>query len=80
VYPEAGTYAGAVTITGRRTTKARLSVPRDAAGKTVHVILAVRDQGTPPLARYRRVVVHCTAPTSAFNVKLRIRATLVDGK
>lgn len=62
VYPEAGTYSGAVTITGRRETKARLSVPRDAAGKTIHVILTVRDRGTPPLARYRRVVVHCTAP------------------
>ncbi len=62
VYAEAGTYAGAVTITDGGAAKASLTVPGDAAGKTFHVILAVRDQGTPPLARYRRVVVNCPAP------------------
>lgn len=79
VYPESGTYAGAVTITGRGAAKARLSVPRDAAGRTIHVILTVRDRGSPPLARYRRIVVHCTARSSAFHLKPRTRATIVAG-
>ena len=39
--------------------RARLWVPNDAAGKTIHVILAVRDRGTPPLVGYRRAVVTC---------------------
>ncbi|MGH8730450.1 MAG: MBL fold metallo-hydrolase, partial [Burkholderiales bacterium] len=65
IYPEAGTYPGALKITGGGAAKASLIVPGDAGGKTVHIILAVRDQGTPLLARYRRVVVNCTAPTQA---------------
>ena len=31
----------------------------DAANKTIHVILAVRDRGTPALASHRRAVVNC---------------------
>jgi hypothetical protein len=57
VYPEAGTYGGAVPIAGADTPQARLRIPADAVGKTVHVVLAVRDQGTPPLASYRRAVI-----------------------
>jgi len=33
----------------------------DAAGKTVHVVLTVRDNGTPPLAAYRRVIVKASS-------------------
>ncbi len=59
VYPEAGTYRGEVPITDPDSPEAHVQVPADAAGKTVHVVLAVRDQGVPPLARYRRVVIAC---------------------
>jgi hypothetical protein len=34
-----------------------LRLPADAAGKTIHVVLEVTDAGTPPLTRYRRLVV-----------------------
>ena len=56
VYAEAGTYRGeaALSAAGRR---AVLHVPRDAAGHSIHVVLALRDHGEPPLARYRRLVV-----------------------
>jgi hypothetical protein len=66
IYPEAGTYSGDVKIRGAGTVKASLSVPDDAAGTTIHVILAVRDAGTPPLARYRRVVIKATASTGKW--------------
>jgi hypothetical protein len=59
VYPEAGTYQGEVPITDPDSPEARVQIPAGAAGKTIHVILAVRDQGSPPLARYRRVVITC---------------------
>jgi hypothetical protein len=61
VYPEAGTYPGAVQIeaSGRdeHKEKAVVAVPRDAAGKQIHVILEVTDDGVPRLKAYRRVVL-----------------------
>jgi hypothetical protein len=57
VYPEAGAYAGKATITDATSPKATLNVPADAAGRTIHVILEVTDDGEPPLMRYRRIVV-----------------------
>ena len=57
VYREAGTYKGESTLTNDRPSLATLAVPDDAAGKSIHVVLAVRDSGTPALAAYRRAVV-----------------------
>ncbi len=61
VYREAGTYAGEASLTHTSPSLAVLTVPGDAAGKTIHVVLAVRDDGTPPLAAYRRVVVEVSS-------------------
>ena len=57
VYQEAGTYQGLVTLANADTLKCTLHIPPDAAGKTIHVILQVTDDGAPPLTRYRRIVV-----------------------
>ena len=58
IYHEAGTYAGDVVLADADSSLAKiLHVPADAAGKTIHVVLAVRDRGTPPLASYRRAIV-----------------------
>jgi hypothetical protein len=57
VYPEPGTYRGDVTVRDSGSPRATLDVPADAAGKTIHVVLQVTDSGSPPLTRYRRVVV-----------------------
>ena len=57
VYPEAGTYGAAVPVTDADAETATLTVPGDAAGKTIHVILEVTDSGSPALTRYRRAVV-----------------------
>lgn len=62
VYPEAGTYAGTPVITGGASMRATLNVPADAAGKTIHVLLEATDDGSPPLTRYRRLVLTVTAP------------------
>ncbi|WP_022928163.1 DUF1593 domain-containing protein [Patulibacter americanus] len=59
-YPEAGTYPGRVDL--RAAGPAALpvttfTVPRDAtAGQTIHLILEVRDTGTPSMTSYQRVV------------------------
>ncbi|HEY2952718.1 MAG TPA: nucleoside hydrolase-like domain-containing protein [Verrucomicrobiae bacterium] len=65
LYPEAGTYAGAARIANPASSEASLSIPAEAAGKTIHVILAVRDTGAPPLASYRRAVVQVDAKPAA---------------
>jgi CubicO group peptidase (beta-lactamase class C family) len=57
VYREAGTYQGEVSLTNVSSPHVLLHVPTGAAGKTIHVVLTVHDNGTPPLAAYRRVVV-----------------------
>ena len=57
-YPEAGTYLGKVTILDSKQTETRVTIPPDAAGKQIHVILEVRDQN--PIASlydYRRIVI-----------------------
>lgn len=57
VYQEAGSYWAAPPIRGADSAEAVLSVPQDAAGRTIHVILEVTDAGGPPLTAYRRVVI-----------------------
>ncbi len=61
VYSEAGTYSGAVSWTNPSPTQALLHIPADAAGKSIHALLAVRDRGEPPLAAYRRAVLQVVA-------------------
>ncbi|HEY5915456.1 MAG TPA: nucleoside hydrolase-like domain-containing protein, partial [Verrucomicrobiae bacterium] len=68
VYPEAGNYAGHVVIEGTNLPLASVRVPRDAAGKLIHVVLAVTDTGDPPLTRYRRVVVNVASTNSSWAV------------
>lgn len=57
VYPEAGTYGASAPVANAAAEVAGLTVPADAAGKTIHVILEVSDRGSPALTRYRRAVV-----------------------
>jgi hypothetical protein len=56
IYREAGTYTGEAPLAGVGV-EATVSVPPDAAGKEIHVILEAVDAGDPPLTRYRRAVV-----------------------
>lgn len=62
IYPEAGTYMGEVPIEGADTQVARLHLPADMAGETIHVILEVIDDGTPALHAYRRVMITASKP------------------
>lgn len=57
VYAEAGTYGGAAAPAEPDRAETSLTVPPDAAGKTIHVILEVPDGGAPPLTAYRRCVI-----------------------
>lgn len=57
VLPEAGTYAGEIMITNSNTPQAKITIPADAAGKSIHVICEVTDNGTHNLTSYRRVII-----------------------
>lgn len=67
VYHEAGTYPSQIEITNPSNSETQIQIPGDATGKTIHVLLTVRDQGQPPLARYRRVIIQVSDP----NVELK---------
>ena len=56
-YTEAGSYRADVPISGTDKMEAALTVPGDAAGQTIHVILEVTDDGRPALTAYRRAVL-----------------------
>jgi len=57
-YPEAGGYDGEFSVADRNSAQTTVTIPDDAAGKDLHVILAVRDNGSPSLAAYRRIILH----------------------
>ena len=56
-YKEADSYKGTVNISDAGNKKASFTVPADASkGETIHIICEVKDNGTPQLTRYQRVV------------------------
>lgn len=60
-YADAGTYAGS-PLPDIKAAKADIIIPADARpGDEFHLICGVTDHGTPPLARYQRVVVRVPA-------------------
>jgi hypothetical protein len=67
VYKEPGTYQGVVSIANATTSKALVTIPSDALNKTIHVILSVKDNGSPALIGYRRVVITGAAPSGAVS-------------
>jgi hypothetical protein len=58
MYPETGTYVGPPPeIRGASSPRASFAAPPVDEQRTIHVVLRVIDAGSPPLARYGRVVV-----------------------
>jgi hypothetical protein len=62
-YTDADTYAGTISIENANTSEASFVVPADAKpGDTIHVIMDVKDQGTPSISRYQRIVITVGTP------------------
>ncbi|MEW6237367.1 MAG: nucleoside hydrolase-like domain-containing protein [Candidatus Omnitrophota bacterium] len=57
VYPEAGTYSGVVELSNSQGAKTAFIAPPIKERSTIHVILQLKDHGTPPLFSYRRAIV-----------------------
>ena len=57
-YQEADTYSGSVVIENPSNQEASFTVPADALkGQSIHVVCEVKDNGTPQLTRYQRVII-----------------------
>ena len=68
VYPEAGTYPVRGAMLENATSPvATVHIPPDLGAREVHVLVTVRDHGTPPLARYRRVIITGAHPKRTRN-------------
>jgi hypothetical protein len=57
IMPEAGTYKGKFTIQNDNSDKITIDIPSDSAGKSVHIICEVTDNGEPALTSYRRIII-----------------------
>ena len=60
VYKEASQYQGSVAIANNGNRTASLKAPTVASTQDLHVILEVKDSGSPPSTRYQRVVLTLT--------------------
>ena len=74
VYREAGSFWDDAPIRGASGPEAVLTVPKEASGRTIHVILEVTDRGKPPLVAYRRMILDVSGkpvepPPGAFGVE-----------
>jgi len=58
IYSEAGSYPRQVPLALLSEVETGLTVPEDAGGTTIHVILEVVDDGAPYLTSYRRIVLN----------------------
>ncbi len=57
-YKEAGTYSNDIIINDAGNKKSSFTVPSDTEpGDTIHVILEVKDSGTPALTGFQRVII-----------------------
>ncbi len=56
-YKEAGTYEGSITINNNTSRDANFVAPNISSPKTIHIILQIKDNGSPNLYSYRRIVV-----------------------
>lgn len=57
-YKEPGSYDGEVRIQNAASPVATVSIPSDAAKCEIHVIMELRDDGSPNLHAYRRIILH----------------------
>lgn len=62
VYREAGTFPGDVRLSADEGLSTSFVAPRATEPQTVHVILEVRDNGTPGLVAFRRAIVQILLP------------------
>ena len=57
ILPEAGSYKQEIDIPEENSKKITIQIPSDSAGKSIHMICEVSDNGKPGLTSYRRIII-----------------------
>lgn len=68
-YKDPGTYSKTLNIQNSTAAKASVTIPTDATGKELHIVLELKDSGNPVLYAYRRVVFN-VIDTTRFRVMM----------
>ena len=68
-YQEADSYSGNVTVSNNSSQISTINIPSNASGRNIHIICEVRDNGSPNLTRYRRVVINVSSGSREINDK-----------
>jgi Cellulose-binding protein Sde0182, C-terminal domain len=77
IYPHDPEIATHVTVHSGKTPTPRVEVTPTLAGKTIPILLTVRDNGTPRLTRYRRVLLRVEREANLdLRWRMRLRAFL----
>lgn len=63
-YQEPSSYQGDVKIENRNDLVTKIRVPENGAGKTLHLILEIHDDGSPSLYAYRRIIINVSTPSA----------------
>jgi hypothetical protein len=71
VYREPGSYWADAPIRGGNSARAVVTVPRNASGRTIHVVLEVVDAGKPRLTAYRRVILNVSGKPVKAPIEVR---------
>lgn len=57
-YNEPSSYSGSVSIQNKSSKSTSVTIPSNAGGKNIHIILELYDNGSPNLYAYRRVIIN----------------------
>src|SRR5690606_35776955 len=57
IYREAGNFSGSLALENSTKEEIHFAMPKLATGQELHIILEVKDSGTPSLFSYRRIVL-----------------------
>jgi hypothetical protein len=57
-YDEPSSYVGSVTIQNNSFSSVKVEIPKNAKGKSIHIILEIHDNGIPNLYAYRRMIIN----------------------
>jgi len=79
VYPDPGERVSRPVRNGKPFSDAHFTVPPDAAGRSIHIILEVTDDGAPPLTAYRRVVIRAAGKSTAASKPGRTEPAVSPG-
>ncbi len=62
-------FSGDFEISGKKLSKTEITVPVDAVGNDLHIILIVKDDGEVPLYDFRRIVITVTGESKKINYR-----------